>query len=61
MATQDEMLQSGLKYYCMQCKSCFKEIPTEMYEDGHGGRYITMCKCGCDLICNLVDDKLVEL
>lgn len=58
--TKEQAIKKGSKYYCANCKRTFKEVPTEQYEDGHGGRLLTMCRCGCDLICSLLNDKLVD-
>ena len=34
---------------CMGCGRVYKNSPTVEYEDGHGGRFLEMCSCGCDL------------
>jgi len=60
MATRQEMIDEGLLYFCANCKSCFKKVPVEEYEDGHGGRLLTMCRCGCDLIVSLETNNLVD-
>ena len=61
MATREEMLAKGYKYYCLACKGVFKKVPREEYHTGHGARMRAVCKrCGEDLICNLVDDSLVK-
>jgi hypothetical protein len=61
MASRDEMLGKGYRYYCMVCNTVYKKIPRENYETGHGGRMRLCCKkCGDNLICSLADDKLVE-
>ena len=55
------MIAEGYNYYCINCKKVYKEVPSEIYEDGHGGRFLTMCsRCGCDIICSLVTDKTVD-
>jgi len=36
-------------YRCLGCGRVFESVPTERYEDGHGGRQLDMCRCGCDL------------
>lgn len=46
---REEAIREGFKYYCLGCRTAYKEKPTEQYEDGHDGRRLEMCKCGCDL------------
>jgi hypothetical protein len=58
--TREEAIKNGAKYYCVNCKTTFREVPTEVYEDGHGGRLLTMCRCGCDIICSIFDDESVD-
>ena len=58
--TREEIMKEGSVYYCLHCHSAYKKVPTEWYEDGHGGRHITMCNCGCDLIALLSNDELVN-
>ena len=58
--TREESIKEGNRFYCANCKVTYKEVPTEVYEDGHGGRLLTMCRCGCDIICSLSDDSLVN-
>ncbi len=41
--------QQNEGYRCLGCGRVFKSVPTEEYEDGHGGRQLDMCPCGCDL------------
>jgi len=53
--TREKMLAEGYRYYCIACHRVFKQPPTEQYEDGHGGRPLEMCKCGCDMFANLKD------
>ena len=61
MSTREGVIKEGYKYYCVGCKAVYKEIPRQIYEDGHGGRYIVMCKnCEDTLICNLMDDRMVK-
>jgi hypothetical protein len=57
--TEEEALAKGLRYYCVGCHNVTKEPPTEPYDDGHNGRPITMCECGCDLIIDLTTEQLV--
>lgn len=58
--TRQEVIDAGYKYYCPGCNKVFKEIPKENYEDGHGGRQINMCRCGCDLVVDLITDELAK-
>ncbi len=50
---REQAKKEGYKYYCIACNKIYKEKRTERYEDGHGGRQIEMCSCGCDLFDNL--------
>ncbi len=52
--TRDEAITKGYRYFCLKCGTVYKTIPTESYEDGHGGRMLDMCRCGCDLFDRLV-------
>jgi hypothetical protein len=54
--TRQEAIESGHVWYCLQCKTAYKKKPTEQYEDGHGGRRLEMCPCGCDLFDRLADN-----
>lgn len=60
MPPRQEMIDAGLLYFCANCRLTYKEVPTEDYEDGHGGRLLTMCRCGCDLIVSLKTNNLVN-
>lgn len=40
---------------CLGCNTAYKKKPTQDYNDGHGGRDIEMCRCGCDLFVELVE------
>jgi len=56
--TKEEAIASGKPYACLGCHSVYAVIPTEEYEDGHGGRLIDMChRCGCDLFIDLRTGK----
>jgi len=59
--TREEVVADGFRFYCMACSRVFRELPTEHYEDGHGGRQLAMCRCGCDLFANLGDDSQARL
>lgn len=41
--------REGYRYVCLGCNTVYKQKPERWYEDGHGGRYIKMCSCDCDL------------
>jgi len=41
--------EKGYKWVCLGCNTIYKGKPEELLEDGHGGRYIKMCRCGSDL------------
>jgi hypothetical protein len=60
LGTREKMIAEGCKYYCLNCHICYVHIPVEIYEDGHGGRLLNMCKCGSDLFAHLSDDSPVE-
>lgn len=55
MSTLREVYDQGYRRVCIACRKVFKEAPTEWYEDGHGGRHLEMCRCGCDLIGYIVE------
>lgn len=44
-----KLLEKGYLFRCLSCNTVYKEKKQEFYNDGHGGRYIDMCSCGCDL------------
>lgn len=44
-----KLMDQGYKWCCLKCGTVSKEKRVELYEDGHGGRSIDMCSCGCDL------------
>ena len=54
---KEEAIAAGNVWYCLKCNTVSKTKRTEQYEDGHGGRRLEMCKCGCDLFARLADDK----
>lgn len=58
--TREEALKEGYTVYCIGCNTPYRHTPTEQYEDGHGGRRLEMCRCGCDLFANLTDDSQVK-
>ena len=45
-----ELKSAGGKFVCLSCKRVYEKKPMQFYEDGHGGRDIEMCVCGCDLL-----------
>jgi len=45
-----ELIDEGFVHICLGCSGVCKNLPQIDYEDGHGGRSISMCpRCGCDL------------
>lgn len=59
--TKQEAIAEGYQYYCASCHGVWKEKPTIIYEDGHGGCRRAWCKrCDDNLIVRLDDDQLVE-
>lgn len=55
-----ELIEQGYKYRCLDCNTVFKELRQELYEDGHGGRFIDMCRCGCDLFQKLEETSCLR-
>jgi hypothetical protein len=55
--TKEEAIAEGYIWFCLGCNKAYKQKPTEQYEDGHGGRRLEMCSCGCDLFARL-DEKI---
>ncbi len=51
--TRDEAIAKGYRYFCLECSTVYKEKPIAPYDDGHVGRMLEMCRCGCDLFDNL--------
>ena len=43
------MLQTGFRYICVRCHALHRKPRQEYYDDGHAGRMIDMCSCGCDI------------
>lgn len=60
MMTRQEAIAAGYTVYCIKCNKTYRHTPTKQYEDGHGGRQLPMCRCGCDLFANLTDDSQVK-
>lgn len=48
-----DLIKKGYRYVCVGCGRVYKEKRRELYEDGHGGHFIDICSCGCDLFKNL--------
>ena len=44
-----ELERQGTRFVCLNCYRAYEKKPEEIYEDGHGGRYLEMCPCGSDL------------
>jgi hypothetical protein len=55
-----ELIEQGYRYRCLGCNRIYKQPRQETYENGHGGRTIDMCVCGCDLFQKLEDMSCVE-
>lgn len=47
----------GYTHVCLSCNTVYKGIPTSPYADGHNGRDLNMCTCGCDLFSSLEEVK----
>jgi len=56
--TLREAFDQGYRRVCIGCNTVFKpgEVRKEFCDDGHGGRDIEMCKCGSDLIGNIIEE-----
>lgn len=52
-----ELKQKGARFICMGCYKPYENKPEELYEDGHGGRYLEMCRCGSDLFASIDEFK----
>jgi hypothetical protein len=50
----------GYTEVCIACRIVYKQVPTQHYEDGHGGRDLEMCSCGSDLF-NSIDKTISGL
>lgn len=50
-----KFLKDGYRWRCLGCGLVSKDKRQEFYEDGHGGRFIDMCRCGSDLFIKLED------
>jgi len=59
MPTPKELLKEGYRYGCIGCNTAYKDVPWEDYPDGHGGRPLAMCRCGCDIIVDFETGKPV--
>lgn len=59
MASLRELFDQGYTRVCIGCNTAFKpdKVPKPTYEDGHGGRRLEMCGCGCDLIGYVMEGK----
>ena len=45
----EELMQKGAKYICTGCYKVYASKPKTVYEDGHGGRMMEICRCRSDL------------
>jgi len=52
--------KDGYNYVCLGCHTVYKQKPERFYEDGHGGRYIEMCRCDSDLF-DTIDGTIVAI
>lgn len=51
---RQEAIDNDTPYACLGCNRTYRCIPTEWYEDGHGGHDISMCPhCGSDVFTDL--------
>ncbi len=41
-----ELIEAGYHYRCLACGRIYKEKRQEYREDGHGGCFVNMCRCG---------------
>ncbi len=59
ISTLREVYNNGYRQACLNCKTVFKpdKVRKESYEDGHGGRVIEMCGCGCDLMGYIIEGE----
>lgn len=57
----EELIAGGYGYRCLKCNRIYKTSRREHYEDGHGGRYIDMCCCGCDLFQKLEEVSCLDV
>jgi len=53
-----QLKSQDYNWVCANCHKVYKQKRQEPYEDGHGGRYLDMCRCGCDIY--LTIDKMIE-
>jgi len=57
--TIEDFYAKGFRRVCLSCNTLFEpdKVRKEDYDDGHGGRPIEMCKCGCDLIGHIIKNE----
>lgn len=58
--TADEAYAKGYRMFCVECNRIYREAPTRQHEDGHGGRQMQMCRCGCDLFKAIMPSATTE-
>ena len=56
-----ELMAEGYQWRCLKCNTVFKEKRVELFEDGHGGRSLEMCRCGCDLFQKLSETTCLNV
>lgn len=54
----EEWKKEGYEWVCLGCHTVYKGKRQEWLYDGHDGRYIDMCRCGCDLFDTI--DGIIE-
>ena len=53
--TAKDAIKKGYNYFCLNCRTAYKNKPQETME-GQGCDYqIDMCRCGCDLFMKFED------
>lgn len=56
-----ELMAEGYQWRCLKCNRVYKEKRVELFEDGHGGRSLDMCRCGCDLFQKLAETTCLNI
>lgn len=56
-----ELMGEGYRWRCLKCNTVYKEKRVELFEDGHGGRSLDMCRCGCDLFQKLSETTCLNV
>ncbi|MBU0957753.1 MAG: hypothetical protein KKF56_02990 [Nanoarchaeota archaeon] len=53
-----ELKARGNNYVCLGCNTVYMKKPQEEVNDGHGGHYMDMCRCGSDLFVTV--DRMIK-